>query len=92
MESDAVVRFVITLILFQLLGIEIPACVCCHPVYTYMEEGEEEQGGGLVLHEPNSGMIQLGHFLKKIVFFSTKKINFFAEPNSGVIQLGHVGN
>ena len=32
MESDAVVRFVITLILFQLLGIEIPACVCCHPV------------------------------------------------------------
>ena len=33
MESDAVVRFVITLILFQLLGIEIPACVCCHPVY-----------------------------------------------------------
>ena len=34
MESDAVVRFVITLILFQLLGIEIRACVLCHPVFS----------------------------------------------------------
>ena len=37
MESDAVVRFVITLILFQLLGIEIPACVCCHPVQSFQK-------------------------------------------------------
>ena len=32
MEYDAVVRFVITLILFQLLAIQIRACVCGHPV------------------------------------------------------------
>ena len=31
-----------------------------------VEEGEEEQGGGLVLHEPDSGVVQLGHVGDKV--------------------------
>ena len=31
-----------------------------------VEEGEEEQGGGLVLHEPDIGVVQLGHVGNKV--------------------------
>ena len=31
-----------------------------------VEEGEEEQGGGLVLHEPDIGVVELGHVGNKV--------------------------
>ena len=31
-----------------------------------VEEWEEEQGGGIVLHEPDSGVVQLGHVGNKV--------------------------